>query len=142
MRLAYSGDWDRGLPMVQAAIDLSPHHPGWYHAPLALHNYLQGNYESALAEASRTALGGLFRYEFFAAMIYGESGQTEKAREAADRLVERYPQAAQMFWPTIRAWKFPAATIDRFADGLRKAGLPIGLPHDVVTDALNRSEPP
>jgi adenylate cyclase len=135
LRLAFSGDWDRGLPMVQTAIDLSPHHPGWYHTAFAVHEYLQGDYESALAEASQVSLGGLFRYEFFAAMIYGESGQTEKARDAATRLVEQYPQAAAMFWPTIRAWNFPTATIDRFADGLQKAGLPISPTNGVVTQA-------
>ena len=27
----YSGDWERGIQLSTRAIQLSPHHPGWYH---------------------------------------------------------------------------------------------------------------
>ena len=32
--LCYSGDWERGLPLATRAIELCPHHAGWYYYSL------------------------------------------------------------------------------------------------------------
>ena len=29
--IAYAGDWEYGLGMVERAMQLNPHHAGWYH---------------------------------------------------------------------------------------------------------------
>ena len=29
--IAYGGDWEYGLGLVERAMQLNPHHPGWYH---------------------------------------------------------------------------------------------------------------
>ncbi len=29
--IAYTGDWEYGVRVVERAKQLNPHHPGWYH---------------------------------------------------------------------------------------------------------------
>ena len=40
--LAYSGDWERGCALIVRAIDLNPHHPGWYWYASFLDAYRSG----------------------------------------------------------------------------------------------------
>ena len=51
--LAYSGDWDRGCALIARAIELNPHHPGWYWYASFLNAYRQRDYRGALATPSR-----------------------------------------------------------------------------------------
>ena len=45
----YSGDLERGIQLTTRAIQLSPHHPGWYHFGSVLNEYRQRRYAEALA---------------------------------------------------------------------------------------------
>jgi tetratricopeptide (TPR) repeat protein len=46
------GEWDRGHSLLQKAMRLNPHHPGWYHYVSASCHYCRGEYEAALADAN------------------------------------------------------------------------------------------
>ena len=126
LRIAASGDWRAGAALARRAIDMnSLHHPSWYSIPVILERYLAGDDQGALA-ATKGMTRVLFMSEdFFAAMILGQSGQLDLARFAGDRVNRESPHVAEQFWPVFRAWKISEDTLDRFADGLRKAGIHI-----------------
>jgi len=126
MRLAFLGDWERGVRLVQKALDLSPYHPHWFHYPVAFHYYLQGDYERAMLTAEKVRPVGLLGSDFFAAMCFAKSGEPECAREAAGRLIAAHPDASAEFWALMRGYKFRPDAAESLADGLRKAGVPIG----------------
>jgi adenylate cyclase len=130
MRLAFLGDWERGVRLVEKALDLSPYHPHWFHYPVAFHYYLQGDYERAMLAAEKVRPVGVLGSDFFAAMCFAKSGEPERAREVAGRLMAAHPDASAKFWGVMRGYKFRPDAAESLADGLRKAGVPIGPPTD------------
>jgi adenylate cyclase len=47
-----TGQWEEGLTLINKAMRLNPHHPGWYHLVPFLYHYFRGEYESALVGAN------------------------------------------------------------------------------------------
>jgi hypothetical protein len=50
---AYAGDWEHGLALIEAAMQLNPYHPGWYRFGAFFDAYRQGNDRAALDVALR-----------------------------------------------------------------------------------------
>ncbi len=126
IRLAFHGEWQRGLDLLNRAIDISPQHPSWYHAPVLLNHYLEGDFDRAMEEAGRIDPMSVMGQDFYAAMILGQSGRVDEARVAAANLQRKNPKIVDQFWLSMRVWKFQPDAIERLADGLRKAGVPVG----------------
>ena len=57
--IAFTGDWERGCSLIRRAMELNPHHPGWYRLVLALNAYRTANYRDALNEATRANAPGV-----------------------------------------------------------------------------------
>ena len=49
--IAYAGDWEYGLDLIERAMQLNPHHPGWYHFVAFCDAYRRHDYRGALASA-------------------------------------------------------------------------------------------
>ena len=47
--MIFSGDIERGLPLVEKVVELNPgYHPGWWDSSKAVALYVRGDYEAAL----------------------------------------------------------------------------------------------
>ena len=125
LRLCCMGDWERGMALADKAIDLSPTHPGWFHAASALRHYDQGNHEAALAEAKQMGAKGLYWTHVILAMCCGQLGRDQEAGEARAALLEMVPDFGSQAWGLFALWNFSEALTRRFLEGLRKAGLAI-----------------
>jgi TolB-like protein/Tfp pilus assembly protein PilF len=53
LHLAGAGDYDRALELTRRAIELKPHHPGWYHLATWCAHFAKGDYAEALREAKQ-----------------------------------------------------------------------------------------
>jgi tetratricopeptide (TPR) repeat protein len=103
LHFAYDGQWKKGLQMIDLARKLNPLHPGWYWFPF-------------VADAYR-------RKDLFVAMIEGKLGHRDKASAALRRAVELNPALTNSAREIIGKI-FPDETlVDRFVEGLAKAGL-------------------
>jgi serine/threonine protein kinase/Tfp pilus assembly protein PilF len=51
--IAFSGEWDRGLALVQRAMALNPQLPDWCYLPFFYNHYRKGEYETALQVVKR-----------------------------------------------------------------------------------------
>ena len=123
--LCYSGSWERGLELLEKAIELNPHHQTWYHIPYFYDAYRQGRDEDALAAARRINMPGFFWIHALLAAGYAQVGMADEASTAVTTLRELYPSySIETMIETHRQWNFEQPVIDRMADGLRKAGLP------------------
>jgi tetratricopeptide (TPR) repeat protein len=123
MRLAFMGDWDRGLASMKTAMELNPEHYGSYHVPFALHHYERGEYERALEQVRNMKLPRFFWSQMIRGMALGQLDRRDEAQAAVQKLVELKPGIREEFWGITRDWNFPDPLVERFADGLRKAGL-------------------
>jgi tetratricopeptide (TPR) repeat protein len=126
MPFAWIGNTEKAEGMVRKAMRINPRFPGFYYFTLYHIHAVQGDYEQAAADAQRLNLPDLFWMHAKAATAYGHLGRTAEARAAIDKLLELYPdfgnkareELESIYWPNPEY-------IERYIDGLRKAGLEI-----------------
>ena len=125
MRLAFTGEWEDGLYLVDKAIKLNPVHPDWYYFPEVFHSYLNGNYDDALFALDKIDMPGFFWEPLIRAAVHGQMGNRTEANAAVDDLLRLKPEFAAQAAGLLSIWQFE----DRFnvsvVEGLQKAGLDI-----------------
>ena len=125
MRLAFFGQWERGISLIDEAAARNPAHPGWYHTAPALNFYRQARYAEALKEARQVDAPDWVHNHTLLAMIYGQLRQEEQARAAARRVLDLDPDFEENAWYEFQLRNFPEPIAEHMAEGLRKAGLRI-----------------
>ncbi|MBK8908890.1 MAG: tetratricopeptide repeat protein [Rhodospirillales bacterium] len=137
-RLAFHGEWDRGLAMVDQAIALNPAHPAWYLFPRALFHFDRGEFEGALAQVERIDMPGFFWSYLLRAAILGQLGRNEEAMAAVDRVLALKPRFREEAWSLFGVWNFPQPVLLHLVAGLGKAGLKIPPPPEPKLGAMRR----
>jgi TolB-like protein len=124
-RLALSGDWAAGCPLVASAREANPGPLGYYESALALCAYQRGDLAEAKMWIGKVPPSENPQYHLIAAAIYGEIGdpagasEIEWVRAHASHL---YTDARREI--TLRVAR--EEDVDRFMKSLEKAGLPPG----------------
>jgi adenylate cyclase len=122
---AYSGEWERGIAMMDQAIRLNPHHQPWYHFLYFYDAYRQGLDDAALEATLKIEMPGYFWAHQVKAAAYAQLGMTEEAGKAVATIHDLWPgYSIQTMADMHRLWNFEDDVIARMEDGLRKAGLP------------------
>ncbi len=123
-QIAYSGDWERGCALAERAMQLNPHHPGWYWFPLILNAYRQRDYQRALDLALKVNMPGFWRTQLMLAVSNAQLGELEAARNAVRELLTIRPDFPVIGREELKKW-WDAELIEHLLEGLRKAGLEI-----------------
>jgi TolB-like protein/cytochrome c-type biogenesis protein CcmH/NrfG len=126
--IAYSGDWERGRAVVESAMQLNPHHPGWYWFVSFNDAYRRRDYRGALGFALKFNQPGNFYTHAVIAEAYGQLGMREEARKALQELLAIRPDFARTAREEFGRWFDDLAFIEHQLDGLRKAGLDVPAP--------------
>jgi tetratricopeptide (TPR) repeat protein len=123
--LAKSGQWRRGVPLVEKANALNADAAaGWYHSTMALDYYLNGHYDRALALMRQDPDQNTFYIYLEYIPIYGQLGRKKEALEAWHKLLEEEPGAsAASFENWYHTWNTRDEDIARFMDGVTKSGV-------------------
>jgi len=124
--LNFSGQPSRALVWSNEAIRLDPNYPASFAMVLGHSHYLLGDYDAAI-EALRDSISrapGFLPAHRGLAVVYSELGREQEARAAVRQILRISPQASLEQWRERLPYKDPAV-LERFIDGLRKAGLDI-----------------
>ncbi len=121
MFLAFVGEWSWGLALVEEAMSLNPHYPGWYHIPYCLNYYRQGAFQEACAEAFLCNTPGLFLDPLLRAAVLGQMGHTEAASASLEEMSGLLPvgNLRELLSRTF----FSEDNVTMLLDGLTRAGL-------------------
>ena len=122
--VAYAGDWEYGVGVVERAKQLNPHHPGWYHYLAVYDAYRRRDYRGALASALKVNMPGYYWPHATLAAVYGQLGEEQRARAALRELLALLPNFGAMAREEYGKWNDPEF-VEHLLDGLRKAGLKI-----------------
>jgi TolB-like protein/tetratricopeptide (TPR) repeat protein len=122
--LALSGEWARGVAVGEAAMQLNPHFPGWYWLVPLFHAFHRGDDRTAVACARRVNMPGYFWVPLSMAAALGHLGESEAAGRALQELLAIRPDLAASARGELAKW-FQPDLLERFVDGLRKAGLQV-----------------
>ncbi len=126
--IAFSGDWERGVALAQRTMDLNRHHPGWYHNIFFHHYYRKGEYEAALQTAKKINMPEFHWMQLMTAAACGMLGRHEEARTAIESLRKYNPTFLDLenVREDIEKWDSDKDEVERFLQGLQKAGLKYG----------------
>jgi adenylate cyclase len=125
--MAMGGEWDRGMELLNQAIDLNPLYPDWWNNVVSYHYYLLGDYERSLIELKKGEIPDQIYYATQLVALYAELGKAEKLQEALASLQAYHGDVSIA---DTRSYLSPFvqtdSDVERLLDGLRKAGLPEG----------------
>ncbi len=124
MMIAYTGDWEYGMGIVKRAMQLNPHHPGWYHYADFTDAYRRHDYRGALESALKVNIPGYYWPHAVLAAAYGQLGEEQRAQAALRELETISPNFGAIAREEFGKWN-DAELTEHFVDGLRKAGLAV-----------------
>lgn len=122
-RLALSGDWGRGCPLVSEAQSRNPAPSGYYESALALCAYFAGDYERAKMWIERTPVPRNPLYHLIAAAVLAEAGETKRAAGAVDWICSNQPSIAEKLHLEVSARLGREEDVRSVLASLGKAGL-------------------
>lgn len=122
-RLAVSGDWNEGCPLIAEARQRNPGIFGYYESGLALCSYFKGNLEEALMWTRQAKLAKNPIYHLIAAATYSEAGLTDAARNEFAWLCENTPGLMKRVRQQVFQRLGKPADAERFLNSLKKTGL-------------------
>jgi tetratricopeptide (TPR) repeat protein len=121
----YVGEWDRGLKLIDKAVQLNPHHPSWYNWGYHNYYYHRREYDRALRAAQQIGLPDVFWTPLCLAEVHGQLGHDTEARAASGRIAALYPGFnLKIARKEMEKFNFPEDHIRHRLEGLRKAGVP------------------
>lgn len=123
IRLALSGEWETGLPMLDKAMTLNPEYPHWYRFADVLHEYKQENYETALEKVEQVDMPGFLWSHLVRTAALGQLERLDDARLAATDLLSVSSDFEKNGMEFIRVWNMELSLRQNLVEGLKKAGL-------------------
>jgi TolB-like protein len=129
--MGYAGDTTSGVELIRQALELNPHHPGWYRFGIFYDHFVREEYEEALAVVQAINMPGYYPTHVAIGATAGLLGRLDVAREAASELLAVYPAFAERGRAEYAKWTPDESVLDRYFVGLRAAGLEVadsGLP--------------
>lgn len=120
--LTYAGEFEQAMEQVKRAMRINPFHPGYYYDVLGWAQYFLGQYNDALRTMSHVTKPNMAQHRTLAA-VYARLGQTDKAREHANQILELDPDFTLAGYAKTQPFRDP----DHLAfhlESLRLAGLP------------------
>ena len=123
--IAYAGDWEHGLGIVERAMQLNPHHAGWYHYVAFCDAYRKHDYSGALSSVLKVNMPAYRWPHVYLAAVYGQLNEQQRASAALRELHALVPTFGATAREEFGKWLDPELT-EHLLDGLRKAGLEIG----------------
>lgn len=83
-------DWELGVQYVQDCINVSPIHPDWYHVPLCIYHYREGNYATAIQAAKHVTFKHLWG-PMLRSALYNCNNSQEKSTQEYQKLLLEHP---------------------------------------------------
>ena len=126
-RLAVSGDWDTGCPLVAKARERNPGPLAYYESALALCSYFAGDQRQAIIWIERTTVPKSPLYHLIAAAIYGEAGDKAGAERERAWLMENAPALVKSARQEVTFRLARSRDAEFFLQSLAKAGFDVGV---------------
>jgi TolB-like protein len=122
-RLALSGDWEQGCPLIGEARERNPGPLAYYEAALSLCAYFRRDYQQAAMWIKKTPAPENNNYHIIAAAVFGEGGFTTDAERERDWLLKNAPALMGNVRKELLARVARPEDRERLISSLRKAGI-------------------
>jgi adenylate cyclase len=120
LSLSYSGQGERGIQLMKRSMRLNPYYPDWYIWYLGNEFFTIGDYVETVRTLDK--MRDKSEAHRLLASTHALLGQMPEARYHAGQVLAVHPDFSLENWRKVPPDK-DTATLDRFIEGLRKAGL-------------------
>ena len=124
--IAFSGEWDRGLALVQRAMALNPNLPDWVYLPYFYNHYRKGEHQTALQIVKRINMPEDPWPQMGIAAACGQLNDHKEMARAAIELVRRHQPLyldLKNYREDAEKWFEDTSIVEQLLQGLRKVGL-------------------
>jgi len=123
--IAFSGEWDRGLALVQRAMALNPNLPDWCYLPYFYNHYRKGEYQTALQVVKKINMPEDPWPQMGIAATCGQLNQQEMARAPIELVRRHQPLYLDLkyYCEDAEKWFADTSIVEQLLQGLRKVGL-------------------
>ena len=123
--MGYAGDWVRSVELTTSAMELNPHHAGWYNFNIFFNEYRQQHYPEALAIAQKMNLPDYWASAMALAIAHAELGNEKEAQAAIRELLRIWPAFEEEYYRIgLARWIFAQPElIEQVNRSLLKAGI-------------------
>ena len=121
--LVFARQYDRGADLTRKAMELNPHHAGWFHFGFIWYHYSRKEYEKVLEHAKLVNMPGFFWPPVIIASVCGQLGRQSEASAAVQQLLAIDPDFALHAHSLLEPWLYATPFLEPLMDGLRTAGL-------------------
>jgi tetratricopeptide (TPR) repeat protein len=122
-RLALSGNWDDGCPLVAEARERNPGPFAYYESALALCSYFRGDYPQAVMWIKKTTAPSNVNFHAIAAAIFAEAGYAADAQRERAWLEANVPDLAENLRRVASTRLARRQDGERLLASLKKAGI-------------------
>jgi TolB-like protein/class 3 adenylate cyclase/Flp pilus assembly protein TadD len=123
--LLFAGRSAEAIDSFKTAMRLNPHYPGWYIQFLGIAQYCLERYADAATSQERAFKIDPSTSAWWRAATYAQLGREQEAADALTKYIESRGWHLVYVYGTFQYWPFKdPRDLDRFAEGLVKAGLP------------------
>ncbi len=122
--IAFSGEWDRGLALVQRAMALNPNFPDWCYLPYFYNHYRKGEYQTALQVVKKINMPEDPWPQMAIAAACGQLNYQEIARAAIELVRKHHPIYLDLkyYREDAEKWFADTSIVEQLLQGLRKLG--------------------
>ncbi len=122
--IAFAGDWDRGIRLIERAMALDAQYPFWCRSMQGFNEFRQGKYNAAVAALVKSNAPELFWTQMFLAAAHALLEDSTAASSALQHMVRLRVDfnSLEGAGAHLDKW-FQREVTERVLDGLRKAGL-------------------
>jgi adenylate cyclase len=90
-----AGNKEKGLLLVNKAIDLNPLHSGWYYVVKFINAFCESKFDDALVMALKFRANNFYLFDFFLALTYAELGREAETEIALKDLLTAFPNFSE-----------------------------------------------
>jgi serine/threonine protein kinase len=123
--LVFTRQFEKGTALTRKAMEMNPHHAGWFHFALIWDHYSRDEFDKVLEHTNRVNMPGFFWPPLIIASVCGQLGRKSEATTALNELLMIDPEFGSHARNYIEPWLYATGFIEQILDGLRKAGLEI-----------------
>jgi hypothetical protein len=125
--MTFTGEYDRGLELIDEAMMRNPHHPEWWHLGVASAHWSEGRNDEALVAVRKVNQPGNFWMHIWRAIVSTAVGDAAGASAALADLESVYPGfTIATYRDEITYWQVTPDFVERAIAALRLAGVPEG----------------
>jgi tetratricopeptide (TPR) repeat protein len=125
LHMCLIGEWDRGKELLDRVFENNLHVPLWLYLPSCLYYFRLHDYETALVEANKFQIPGLFWGPAYRTALLGHLGRLGEAEEEFEALLECRPDFVEKGRGLMGCYIKEPSLLNHILEGFEKIGVKV-----------------